>query len=85
MTREEVMLQLTEIFRKVFKRPDLILNDELTAKDVKGWDSLNHINLIVATEKSFKIKFTTKEIQGLPNVGRLIDVIYTKISSSDQK
>ena len=57
MTREEVQAQLTEIFRKLFKNPELILNDELTAKDVKGWDSLNHINLIVATEKSFKIKY----------------------------
>ena len=85
MTREEVQAQLTEIFRKVFKNPELILNDELTAKDVKGWDSLNHINLIVATEKSFKIKFTTKEIQGLPNVGKLIDVIHTKITSGPQK
>ena len=85
MTREEVQAQLTEIFRKLFKNPELILNDELTAKDVKGWDSLNHINLIVATEKSFKIKFTTKEIQGLPNVGKLIDVIHTKITSGDQK
>jgi len=36
MTREEVQAQLTEIFRKVFKNPELILNDELTAKDVKG-------------------------------------------------
>jgi acyl carrier protein len=85
MTREEVKAQLTEIFRKLFKNPELILNDELTAKDVKGWDSLNHINLIVATEKSFKIKFTTKEIQGLPNVGKLIDVIHTKITSGPQK
>ena len=85
MTREEVQAQLTEIFRKLFKNPELILNDELTAKDVKGWDSLNHINLIVATEKSFKIKFTTKEIQGLPNVGKLIDVIHTKITSGPQK
>ncbi len=85
MTREEVKAQLTEIFRKLFKNPELILNDELTAKDVKGWDSLNHINLIVATEKSFKIKFTTKEIQGLPNVGKLIDVIHNKITSGPQK
>ena len=85
MTREEVQAQLTEIFRKVFKNPELILNDELTAKDVKGWDSLNHINLIVATEKSFKIKFTTKEIQGLPNVGKLIDVIHSELTSLNQK
>ncbi|MCB1142585.1 MAG: acyl carrier protein [Leptospiraceae bacterium] len=79
MSREEVTDQLNEIFTKIFKKPDIQIHDEMTAKDVKGWDSLNHINLIVAIEKSFKIKFTTKEIQGLPNVGKLIDVIHQKL------
>ena len=79
MSRDEVITQLNEVFRKIFKNPDLSITDEMTAKDVKGWDSLNHINLIVAIEKSFKIKFKTKEIQGLPNVGNLIDVVHQKL------
>ena len=79
MSREEVTDQLNEIFTKIFKKPDIQIHDEMTAKDVKVWDSLNHINLIKKKKKSFKIKFTTKEIQGLPNVGKLIDVIHQKL------
>ncbi|HNO26340.1 MAG TPA: acyl carrier protein [Leptospiraceae bacterium] len=68
------------MFAKIFRNPKIELFDAMTAKDVKGWDSLNHINLILATEKLFKIKFTTKEIQTLPNVGSFIELIEKKLS-----
>lgn len=79
MSKEEIVSKLTKIFHNIFDNDKIILFDEMTAKDVKGWDSLNHINLIVATEKDFKIKFTTKEIQKLPNVGTFIELIQAKI------
>jgi len=50
----------------------------MTAVDVAEWDSLNHINLIVAIEREFKIKFTTAEVAGLKNAGDLIDLILRK-------
>jgi acyl carrier protein len=56
----------------------LTLSKATTAQDVDGWDSLMHINLIVAIEREFKIRFTTKEITALRNVGDLIDVIARK-------
>lgn len=80
MTREAIIEELTTIFRDLFDNEKITLFDEMTAKDVKGWDSLNHINLIVATEKKFKIKFTTKEIQNLPNVGKFLDLVQKKVS-----
>ena len=80
MTRETIIEELTQIFRDLFDNDKITLFDEMTAKDVKGWDSLNHINLIVATEKKFKIKFSTKEIQNLPNVGKYLDLVQKKLS-----
>lgn len=50
----------------------------MTATDVEDWDSLNHINLIVAIEREFKIKFTTAEVAGLKNAGDLMDLIVRK-------
>ena len=50
----------------------------MTASDVEDWDSLNHINLIVAVEREFKVKFTTAEVSGLKNVGDLMDLIGRK-------
>ena len=57
MSREEIYEQLNEVFQDVFDDEDIIVNDETTAEDIEDWDSLEHINLIVAVEKKFSIKF----------------------------
>ena len=74
---------MREIFREVFEDPDLEISDEMTANDVEQWDSLEHINLIIATENNFKIKFTTAEMSRLKgsgqNVGSFIEMIESKL------
>jgi acyl carrier protein len=70
--------RLVQTFRKVFGDPSLAINRATTAADVEDWDSLTHINLIVAIEREFKIKFTTAEVAGLKNVGDLMDLIARK-------
>lgn len=76
----DVMATLQEVMRDVFDEDDIVIGPETTAKDVVGWDSLNHVNLVVAVEKRFKIKFTTKEITGLPNVGEFVKAIERKLA-----
>jgi acyl carrier protein len=70
--------RLTSTFRKVFQDPAMEVSRSMTAADVEDWDSLNHINLIVAIEREFKIKFTTAEVAGLKNAGDLMDLILRK-------
>ena len=74
----EIDNRLNQIMRKVFDDATLAVDRTTTAQDVDGWDSLTHINLIVAVEREFKIRFTTSEVQGLKNVGDLIDLIARK-------
>lgn len=78
MTSEQIYTQLTEIFRDLFDDESLVLNPETTAADVPGWDSFNHINLIVATEQKLGIRFNTAEIESLRNVGHFVEVIQSK-------
>jgi len=78
MTRDQAYQELTTIFHGVFDDERITLNDQMTAKDVQNWDSLNHINLIIATEKHFKIRFETAEVIGLANVGALVDLVLRK-------
>ncbi len=75
MTREEVYGKLNEVFQDVFDDEDIEVNDGTTSADVDGWDSLEHINLIVAVERTFGIKFTMGETTGLKNVGEMVDKI----------
>lgn len=79
MERNEILARVEEIFREELELDDLVLNDETTADDVEEWDSLSHIQLVVALEKGFGIKFTSKEILSWDNVGDLIDSIEQKI------
>lgn len=71
---------LTEVFQDVFDDDELELFDEMTAEDVEEWTSLTHIQLIVAVEKKFGIKFTTVEVMKLKNVGEFIGLIEKKLA-----
>lgn len=79
MDRTTILLQLKEIFRDELDNEDIHLTDATTADEVEGWDSLTHIQLVVAIEKQYKIRFSSKEIQSWKNVGELIDSISGKI------
>lgn len=69
---------LQNVFRDVFDDEDLIIRPEMTAKDVPAWDSFNHINLIVAIEAEFGIRFTSAEVTGMKNVGELVKMLNKK-------
>lgn len=80
MIQEELLQQIQEIFRDVLDDEEIVLTESATAEDVEGWDSLTHIQLIVAIEKRFKIKFTSKEILSWKNVGELVDCLAAKLA-----
>ena len=79
---DQVLAEVTEIFRDVLNQEALQLQRETTANDVQDWDSLNHIELVVAVEKHFKIKFNFAELQKFRNVGDMCDNILGKLGSS---
>lgn len=80
MDKNEILDQVQLIFLDILDEESLVLTAETTAQDVEGWDSLTHIQLIVAIEKYFKIKFTSKEILSWKNIGEMIDSIKSKLS-----
>jgi len=78
MDRNEIFKHVNEVFIDVLDDGNIVLSEETTANDVDDWDSLNHIQLVVAIEKLFKIRFSSKEIQSWKNVGEMISCIQGK-------
>ncbi|MGA2243434.1 MAG: acyl carrier protein [Verrucomicrobiota bacterium] len=80
LTREQVLVEVNRIMCGVFDNPSIQLKYETTAQQVEGWDSLNHIELVLAVEKHFKIRFNFAELQKFKNVGELCDNLVTKLA-----
>lgn len=75
----DITEELTAVFREVFDDETIVLSDELTANDVDSWDSLSHVNLIIAIEMAFDIEFKQSEILNFENVGELKQSIINKL------
>lgn len=79
MDRNLIFESLKEVFIDILDLDNVTLNDETTANDIEEWDSLSHIQLVVAVEKRFGVKFTSREIMKWDNVGEMVDSIIEKI------
>jgi acyl carrier protein len=80
MTNDEVLNKVSSILGDILDIPDLKLAATTSADDVDGWDSVNHVKLIVAIEDAYKIKFATDEIAAPENVGQLIALIQKRMA-----
>ena len=80
MDKSEILKKVNAIFIDVLDDENIILTYKTTANDVDDWDSLNHIQLVVAIEKEFKIRFTSREIQSWSNVGEMVNSISLKLN-----
>lgn len=78
MERTEIFGQLNEIFEDVIDEGPVNLAETTRSGDIEGWDSLTHIQLIVAIEKAMNVKFTSEEIISWKNVGEMVDCILSK-------
>lgn len=80
MSRELVTKKLEEIFRDIFDNDELSINENSSPENIEEWDSLAHVNIIVATEKCFGIKFTMKEVFEIKDVSHIVSMILNKVS-----
>jgi acyl carrier protein len=78
---QETLKELNKIFIDVLNDDKILLSAETTARDVEDWDSLTHIQLIVAIEKHFKIRFASSEIRLWKNVGQMCEAIQKRVNS----
>jgi acyl carrier protein len=75
---DTIIAKLTDVFREVFADESLSLSRETSASDIKGWDSLAHITLMLSVQRAFRIRLAASETSRLQNVGALIDLLRSK-------
>ena len=78
MAHESIKQEITDIFEEVMDLEEVTLTDDTTANDIEEWDSLSHIRLIIAIERSFGIKFSNAEIESLKKFGDLVALVGRK-------
>ena len=82
MTQADVIQAIQPLFRDVLDQPDLLLTADSNASNVDDWDSLAHINIVMAIERHYKVKLALGELQGLKNVGEMAELIIRKTAKS---
>ncbi|MBO6149254.1 MAG: acyl carrier protein [Lachnospiraceae bacterium] len=82
MDLEEIRKKLENVFQTVFDDEEIEIGDATTADDIDGWDSLTHVQLIVAVEEAFNCKFSVAETIKLKNVGEFIRLIERKAANA---
>jgi acyl carrier protein len=80
MTFEAILEDMGAVIRDVLDNDDLVITAATTAQDVPEWDSLSHVQLVVAMEKRFKVRFTAAEIRSFKNVGEMATAIQQRLS-----
>jgi acyl carrier protein len=83
MTPSEILKRLTKVIGQVLGNEDVKLTLESTAEDVEGWDSFNHINIIVGAEMEFGVKFNASELEELKNVGDFVALIEKRLAKKN--
>lgn len=75
---DDSIAQLNEIFQDTFQDDNIQVNRDMTANDIKGWDSLMHVSLMMNVESEFDVRFNSTEVAILRSVGELLDLIHSK-------
>lgn len=80
LTRSDILTKIRDILADVVDDESLQLSEKTTADEVRDWDSINHVKLLIGLESELNFRFETDEVSGLHNVGELIDLVQKKLS-----
>jgi acyl carrier protein len=81
VNRTEILEKVAECIRSILDLPNQEITMRTTAEDIEGWDSFNHINIVVAIENQFGVKFNTSEVEEVRAVGEFVKLIEKKLAA----
>ena len=78
--KNEIEDRIKNIMSVVFQISVDEIKEELSPDTIDTWDSLKHMNLIVALEEEFEVQFSDNEITDLSNYSLILSTQKRKIS-----
>ena len=81
MERSELVKEIEAIAREIFGKPELVVNDAMSAADVDTWTSLSFMQFLTAIEDKYSFKFKMMELLQLRNMGAVIDATLKHVSA----
>jgi acyl carrier protein len=82
MSVDGVLAQVARIVAEILDNTSVQIREDTVARDVAGWDSLSNVQIILAVERNFGVRFTSREIQSFTNVGEMCASIREKLTGS---
>jgi acyl carrier protein len=79
MNDSKIYERLTAVFHDIFDDRSIVIGPATSASNINNWDSFNHVNLIVAIEASFRVKFSTQELESMESVGDIVALLKNKL------
>ncbi|MDO9254569.1 MAG: acyl carrier protein [Bacteroidales bacterium] len=79
MELNEILKQVNTIFIELFDDKSIVLNEQSDTSTIEAWDSLNHIQVITAVEKRFKVRFDLNDLLNFQNIGDLCRGVQSKL------
>tara|TARA_Y100000590_G_C15167323_1_gene805966 strand:+ start:214 stop:456 length:243 start_codon:yes stop_codon:yes gene_type:complete len=73
--------KIVEVMSAVFEVSPKFINEASSPDTIKSWDSLKHMNLIIALEEAFEIEFTDSETVELINFKLIHEIISQHLES----
>ena len=71
----DVDQKIKRIVLETLKIKESDYNDDLTAGDLPAWDSIGHVNLLMAVEREFDVAFDVTDAIDIESVGDLQDMV----------
>lgn len=75
----KVKERIEKVFKEVFDDDEFVLDLQLASNQMPEWDSMTHIQLILALEQEFNIKFNTQQIANMDSVEKIMLIIQEKV------
>ena len=75
--------KIKEIMSLVFSVPANAIKDDASTQNLENWDSLNHMNLVVALEQEFEIRFDDDEIMNIVSFNEVANNVAAKLGTKN--